>query len=104
MAFIEFPEGIASVSGTLQKFKDGTRLVAMTRKAPTASSKPKTRVYLRNYERKTQFTEKEYAAHALFARRQALVTALIKEGRCKSKKEAWNIAREKIKNSPDEAK
>ena len=96
---VEFMPGIASISGTLYKGKNGLRLVATTRKAPT-TNKQKTRLYLRSeesYQRKTPYSEAELKRQDLFAKRQAYVKQLMAETPWLNKKEAWLIAKQDIK-------
>ena len=95
---VEFIPGIASVSGTLYKGKNGLRIVATTRKAPT-TNKQKTRLYLRSdesYQRKTPYSEEELKRQDLFAKRQSYVKQLMAADPGLSKKEAWSIAKRDI--------
>ena len=95
---VEFIPGITSVSGTLYKGKNGLRLVATTRKAPT-TNKQKTRLYLRtadSYQRKTPYSEEELKRQDLFAKRQSYVKQLMAADPGLSKKEAWSIAKRDI--------
>ena len=94
---VEFKGGIESASGTLCKTKR-SRIIVTTRKA--ASSNPnKIRMYLRSndsYKRKGKPSEKELAARALFAKRRAFVDQLVNSGKCRSKADAWKIAKQEI--------
>ena len=95
---VEFIPGIASVSGTLYKGKNGLRIVATTRKAPT-TNKQKTRLYLRpdeSYQRKTPYSEAELKRQDLFAQRQSYVKQLMAADPGLSKKEAWSKAKQDI--------
>jgi len=93
---VEFTGGIvAAASGTLCKSKHGTRVVVTTRKAPS-SNPNKVRMYIRSandYQRKKPFSENEKHAQELFKQRQAIVTELMATGQCRSKAEAWRIAK-----------
>ena len=96
---VEFIPGIASVSGTLYKGKNGLRIVATTRKAQT-TNKQKTRLYLRtadSYKRKTPYSEAELKRQDLFAERQSYVKQLMAADPGLSKKEAWSKAKQDIK-------
>ena len=56
--------------------------------------------YLRSkesYKRSTPVSDKEIAARSLFQNRAQLVKQLMTERRCKTKAEAWRIAKEQIK-------
>ncbi|MBR4548154.1 MAG: hypothetical protein IKO66_08965 [Paludibacteraceae bacterium] len=93
---VEFMPGIASMSGSV-KTKNGDRLVFMHR---ASDGKGHGRAYLRtskDYQRSTPVSEKEIAARALFQNRAQLVKQLMTERRCKTKAEAWKIAKEQIK-------
>jgi len=97
---VEFNDqlGIVSASGTLCKNKNGSRIVVMTRKAP--STNPcKMRMYIRpasSYQRATPISEKERQARNLFVQRQAYVQQLLASGKCKTKADAWKIAKQEI--------
>lgn len=96
---VEWIPGIASVSGTLYKGKNGLRIVATTRKAQT-TNKQKTRLYLRtaeSYQRKTPYSEAELKRQDLFAQRQSYVKQLMAADPGLSKKEAWSKAKQDIK-------
>lgn len=96
---IELIPGIASISGTLYKGKNGLRIVATTRKAATAN-KQKTRLYLRtadSYKRKTPVSKAELDAREIFAKRQSYVKQLMAADPGLSKKEAWAKAKLDIK-------
>ena len=93
---VEFMPGIAAMSGTL-KGKNGYKLVFMHRQS---DGKGQGRAYLRSkesYQRSTPVSDKEIAARSLFQNRAQLVQQLMTEGRCKTKAEAWQIAKEQIK-------
>ncbi len=93
---VEFMPGIASMSGTL-KGKNGYNLVFMHRQS---DGKGHGRAYLRSkdsYQRSTPVSDKERVARSLFAIRAQLVKQLMTEHRCKTKAEAWRIAKEQIK-------
>ena len=95
---VEFAGGIISASGTLCKNRNGSRVIVTTRKAPS-KNKNKVRMYFRSeesYKRKQPFTDAELAAQDLFTRRQAYVKELITNGKCKSKADAWKIAKKTI--------
>ncbi len=96
---VEFIPGIASVSGTLYKGKNGLRIVATTRKAQT-TNKQKTRLYLRtadSYQRKTPYSEAELKRQDLFAKRQSYVKQLMAADPGLAKKEAWILAKQDTK-------
>ena len=80
---VELVPGIKSASGTLMKCKNGTRIIFTTRRAP--SSNPcKVRMYIRtaeDYQRSTPVSKHEIQIRALF-----------------SKKKAWQIAKNEIKD------
>ena len=85
--------GIAEISGST-KTKHGKRMVFMTR--TNNQGKRETRMYLRtddDYKRTKPFSEKEKHAQELFAKRQAIVSELMATGQCRSKAEAWRIAK-----------
>ena len=93
---VEFMPGIASMSGTL-KDKNGNKLVFMHRQS---DGKGHGRAYLRtpkDYQRSTPVSDKEIAARVLFQNRAQLVKQLMTEHKCKTKAEAWKIAKEQIK-------
>ena len=93
---VEFMPGIAAMSGTL-KDKNGNKLVFMHR---ASDGKGHGRAYLRtskDYQRSTPVSDKERVARSLFAIRAQLVKQLMTERRCKTKAEAWRIAKEQIK-------
>ena len=93
---VEFMPGIASMSGSV-KTKNGDRLVFMHR---ASDGKGHGRAYLRtskDYQRSTPVSDKEIAARVLFQNRAQLVKQLMTERRCKTKAEAWKIAKEQIK-------
>lgn len=92
---VEFAGGITAASGTLCKNRNGSRIIVTTRRAPS-NNKNKMRLYLRSadcYKRKKPLSDAEIAAHELFARRQAYVRELLANGTCKSKAEAWKVAK-----------
>ena len=87
--------GIAAMSGTL-KDKNGNKLVFMHRQS---DGKGHGRAYLRtqkDYQRSTPVSDKERVARSLFAIRAQLVKRLLAEHQCKTKAEAWKIAKEMI--------
>ena len=93
---VEFMPGIASMSGTV-KTKNGDRLVFMHR---ASDGKGRGHAYLRtqkDYQRSTPVSDKERVARSLFAIRAQLVKQLMTEHKCKTKAEAWKIAKEQIK-------
>ena len=93
---VEFMPGIAAMSGTL-KSRNGYKLVFMHRQS---DGKGHGRAYLRtqkDYQRSTPVSDKEIAARVLFQNRAQLVQQLMTERRCKTKAEAWRIAKEQIK-------
>lgn len=95
---VEFAGGIMSASGTFCKNRNGSRVIVTTRRAPS-SNKNKVRMYLRSadsYKRKKPFSDAEIAAHELFTVRQAYVKELLANGTCKSKAEAWKVAKKSI--------
>ena len=84
-------------SGTFCKDKD-FRIILTTRRAPS-NNPNKVRMYFRSeesYKRKQPFTDAELAAQELFTRRQAYVKELITNGKCKSKADAWKVAKKTI--------
>ena len=92
MANVEFPDYMKGVSGTLRTITlgDGTKRKIVV----TCSKSGKQRIYFRDYKpRTTKVSEKERAAHALFTKRQAIVKELLSSGQCKSRAEAWRIAK-----------
>ena len=93
---VEFKGGIiAAASGTLCKSKHGTRVIVTTRKAPS-NNPNKVRMYIRSdsdYKRKKPFSIKEKQAQELFKQRQAIVQELMATGQCRSRAEAWRIAK-----------
>ena len=93
---VEFMPGIAAMSGSV-KTKNGDRLVFMHRQS---DGKGHGRAYLRSkesYQRSTPVSDKEIAARVLFQNRVQLVKQLMTEHKCKTKAEAWRIAKEQIK-------
>ena len=93
---VEFMPGIAAMSGTL-KGKNGYKLVFMHRQS---DGKGRGHAYLRtqkDYQRSTPVSDKEQVARSLFALRARFVKLLLAERRCKTKAEAWQIAKEQIK-------
>ena len=97
---VELVPGINAASGTLMKCKNGTRVVFTTRRAP--SSNPcKVRMYIRtaeDYQRSTPVSEKEIQVRELFSKRQQRVNQLRADNPKLSKKKAWQIAKNEIKN------
>ena len=97
---VELAPGIKSASGTLMKCKNGTRVIFTTRRAP--SSNPcKVRMYIRyadDYQRKTPVSEREMQIRELFSKRQQRVNQLRADNPRLSKKKAWQIAKNEIKN------
>ena len=64
------------------------------------NGKRETRMYMRtaeSFERKSPITKGEKAARALFSKRVAYVQELVATGKCKSRTEAWQIAKQTIK-------
>ena len=93
--------GIASMSGTLCKNQDGSRYIITTRKAATTNP-VKVRMYFRpasSYQRKTPISEKELAARCRFAILARRVKELMEQHVCRTRKEAWQIAKEELKNN-----
>ena len=93
---VEYMPGIAAMSGSM-KFKNGHRLVFTHRES---DGKGHGHAYLRtkeNYQRSAPVSDKELAARVLFEKRSNLVRQLLAEHRCKTKAEAWRIAKEQIK-------
>ena len=75
---IELMPGIASMSGTLCKAKDGSRIVFATRKAATTNQN-KVRAYFRtadSYKRRTPPSENELKTRGLFANANARMKAM----------------------------
>ena len=75
---IELMPGIASMSGTLCKAKDGSRIVFATRKAATTNQN-KVRAYFRtadSYKRRTPPSENELKTRGLFANASARMKAM----------------------------
>ena len=97
---VELVPGIKLASGTLMKCKNGTRVVFTTRRAP--STNPcKVRMYIRtaeDYQRSTPVSEREMQVRSIFSRRHARVLQLLAENPKLSKKEAWKIAKNEIKD------
>lgn len=95
---VDFMDGIKSASGTLCKTKTA-RVIVTTRRAPSTNPN-KVRMFIRSnesYQRKTPLSEGEIAARNLFQRRQAYVKQLLADGTCKTKAEAWGIAKIDVK-------
>ena len=95
---VEFAGCIISGSGTLYKSRNGSRVIVTTRRAST-TNKNRVRMYIRSgesYKRTQPFSDAEIAAQELFTRRQAYVKELITNGKCKSRAEAWKIAKKTI--------
>ena len=97
---VELVPGIKSASGTLMKCKNGTRVIFTTRRAP--SSNPcKVRMYLRyadDYQRSTPVSEREMQVRELFSKRQQRVNQLRAANPKLSKKKAWQIAKNEIRD------
>ena len=90
--------GIESISGSMKQ-KNGKHVVFRTFRHPSAhrsGDKPETRMYLYNYERKTAVTKAERANRGVFAECAKLASQLLREGKAKTKKEAWHIAKDRI--------
>ena len=80
--------GIQSISGRAGNF---------VFKTINRNGKPETRMYpYKKRERKIKPSKAEQGARSLFTRRQALVQHLFASGQCRSKAEAWKIAKERI--------
>ena len=98
----ELIAGIEAISGSLKQ-KNGTRVIFRTYRKPSVNRKDgesETRVYIRSeesFQRKKPLSEKECKVRGLFVRRQAYVHELMTSGRCRTKKEAWKIAKEEIR-------
>lgn len=93
---VEYMPGIAAMSGSM-KFRNGSRLVFTHR---DSDGKGRGRAYFRSkndYQRSAPVTDKEQAARVLFEKRAHLVKQLMTEHKCKTKAEAWRIAKEHIK-------
>ena len=91
MAKVNLMAGIQTISGKAGNF------VFRTFRRP--DGKTETRMYpYKKHERTTKLRKTELAARSLFTRRQALVMELFKTGQCRSKAEAWKIAKEQIPN------
>ena len=94
MAKVDLMAGIQSVSGKAGNF------VFRTFHRP--DGKTETRMYpYKKHERTTKLRKTELAARSLFTRRQALVQELLSSGQCRSKAEAWKIAKEHIPSESD---
>ena len=95
---VEFVGGIEAAHGTFCKNKNGSRVIVTTRRN-ASSKKNSMRMYIRSaesYQRTNPPSEAEVAARDLFTRRQARVQELISSGKCRSKAEAWKIAKIEI--------
>ena len=89
MAKVDLMAGLQSVSGRAGNF------VFRTFRRP--DGKTETRMYpYKKQKRTTKIRKTELAARSLFTRRQALVQELLSSGQCRSKAEAWKIAKEQI--------
>ena len=94
MAKVDLMAGIQSVSGKAGNF------VFKTYRRP--DGKTETRMYpYKKQKRTTKIRKTELAARSLFTRRQALVQELLSSGQCRSKAEAWKIAKEQIPSESD---
>ena len=93
---VELMPGIKSLSGTL-KAQNGTRLVFMTRKAPT-TSQTKTRLYIRhedNYRRSSPLSDAEIKARQRFTTFALAVKNMPEERKQQFAKE-WQKAKYKF--------
>ena len=89
MAKVTPMAGIQSISGKAGNF--------VFRTFHRRDGKPETRMYpYKKRERKIKPSKAEQGARSLFTRRQALVQHLFASGQCRSKAEAWKIAKERI--------
>ena len=89
MAKVDLMAGIQNISGKAGNF--------VFRTYRRRDGKVETRMYpYKKYERTTKLRKTELAARSLFTRRQAFVQELLSSGQCRSKAEAWKIAKEQI--------
>ena len=98
---VELIPGIASISGAIKR-KDGKQVVFRTFRRPSAhrGSKSETRMYLMERPtRKTPPSEKELAARCRFTILARRATELMEQHVCRTRKEAWQIAKEELKNN-----
>ena len=98
---VELIPGIASISGAIKQ-KNGKQIVFRTLRAPSVrrGDKPETRMYLMERQvRKTPLSKKEMAGHLRFAILAKRVSELMAQGICRTRKEAWQIAKEEWKNN-----
>ena len=96
---VEMAGCFKAAHGTFCKNRNGSRVIITTRKAATTNPH-KMRMYLRtagSYQRRTPVSDAEIAAQALFTRRTACVRELMASGACKTRAEAWKIAKREIK-------
>ena len=91
MAKVNLMAGIQTISGKAGNF--------VFRTFHRRDGKTETRMYpYKKQNRATKLSKAEMGARSLFTRRQALVMELFKTGQCRSKAEAWKIAKEQIPN------
>ena len=94
MAKVNLMAGIQNISGKVGN--------VVFRTFQRRDGKSETRVYSsKRRERTTKIRKTELAARSLFTRRQALVQELLSSGQCRSKAEAWKIAKEQIPSESD---
>ena len=92
---VTFMPGIDSVSGSMRNRK-GERIVFTKHRGDQPGHG---RMYIRSertYRRTGEPSERELRARALFAQRRAYVEQLIADGKCRTKAEAWTIAKRDI--------
>lgn len=88
--------GIESMSGTIAKSRSGKRIIVTTRRKPS-NPKCKMHLYIRDkYERTKPLSDAETAARVLFSKRAAYVKQLMLEHKCRTRAEAWQIAKKDI--------
>ena len=89
MAKVNLMAGVQNVSGRAGNF------IFKTYRRRDGSVE--TRMYpYKKRERKTKPSKAEQGARSLFTKRQALVQELFASGQCRSKADAWKIAKERI--------
>lgn len=85
---VELPRGIASISGTISRTKDGHKLVAKTFQRPDGTKE--TRMYwMPKQQRSTPLSDKECRAQSRFAQMAQEVSRRIANGDKRTRKQIW---------------
>ena len=90
---VELIKGIASVSGTVSRFRDGRKLVARTYKRTG-----KTCFYVVDTRRRTKPTKSELKARATFGAVASEVSRRMKNGDTRPRSEIWKEVTKELRD------